>query len=221
VVLGGAARANGPNSLHYGGDTRKMTREACAQKAVEAMGVKERFCFAEVTPDGNARGWSDKTAVLVLSAPTPVKENVFFLVIVAGKDNAEAERLRNVIRTHILDGPHDPGVPTRFGPEEGTAPPPPLALCLQGETRTIISPLRFFEAVASIVLEKRGFGTKAEGKMLVVGGNPQQMAALAILTPTASGLSVRLNVVAITADKASAEDLAKELLQGMVKVFYE
>src|SRR5262245_6825369 len=152
----GSLYADVPWALHWGGDVRPLTREACALKAVEAMGVKEKFVFAEVTEDGNARGWNERTAVVVVSFPQ-VGSGVLVLVYAAGKDDAEAERLRNVVRAHVLDGPYNPDVPQRIGAEESDPKPKGPAIHVHSEKRTVISLLRFFEAAASIVLEKQGY----------------------------------------------------------------
>ena len=88
------ARADGTLGLSMGYDNRKITREECARKAVEAMAEKHKFPFAEVTEDGNARGWNDKTNVLVMSFPMPDPERVFVVVVAAGMEAAETERVR-------------------------------------------------------------------------------------------------------------------------------
>jgi hypothetical protein len=214
------ARADGPNALHVGAEVRRMTREVCAQKAVEAMGDKEKFLFAEVSPDGNARGWNEKTAVLVLSMPTPNKESIAYVVIACGSDSAEAERVRNAVRTHIADGPHNPKSPLRYGPEGDKLPPRPVSLSWKGEQRPAVNLARHFEPVALLVLEKRGFGTNSSNKTLVFGGMADRAVA-AFMSPTASAQQVQYNVVTVMQDEDTGKALADDLLKQLTNVLYE
>jgi hypothetical protein len=220
AALAPAARASEPVAMHVGGDVRTMTREVCARKAVEAMGVHEKFPFAEVTADGNARGWNDKTAVLVLALPTPAEDTIMILIVAAGKDNEQAARLRNVIRAHIFDGPLPANGPKRIAPKGVALPPCPVFLCWSTEERSAITLLRFFEAVATLVLEKQGFGTNSGGKDMIFGGFPGR-AVVAFLSPLSTGVLARLNVIAATDDEETSRKLAKELLARIVKVIYE
>jgi hypothetical protein len=219
LAVAGAARADGPHAMQVGADVRKMTREVCAQKAIEAMGVKEKFTFAEIMPDGNVRGWNDKTSMLVLIAQTPNKENVAFVVIAAGVAD-EAARLRDAIRTHIADGPHDPKVPARFAPEGAKVPPSPAPLCWKTQRRAGTNLLRFFDSAATVVLEKRGFTTNTSGKSLVFGGMPDRAVAM-FLSPSPSALEVQFHVVAIIQDEDTGNRLAADLLGRIIDVLYE
>jgi hypothetical protein len=213
------ARAGGPVALYVGGEVRKMTRAVCARKAVEAMGVREKFPFAEVTADGNARGWNDTNSVLVLSFPTPDAESILILVVAAGKADAETARLRDAVRAHVFDGPHDPNAPKRVAPEGG---PPAGAVRLgwKSEERGAINQLRFFEPVAALAFEKRGLGTNVGGKNLVFGAFAGGTTA-AFLATTANAVSVRLNVVVATDDEDAGGKLAANLLAAITKMIYE
>jgi hypothetical protein len=216
----GSATAAEPVAMHVGGDVRKMTREVCARKAVEAMGVREKFPFAEVTEDGNARGWNGSTSVLVLSFPTPAADNIQILVIAAGKDDEEVGRVRNAVRAHIFDGPYDPDAPKRVGPASGALPPRAVCLCWKSEERSAVGPLRFFEPVASVVLEKQAFTTNIGGKNFVFGVFPGRSVAT-FVGSAATGVSARLNVVTATGDEDSGNKLATDLLARIVKVIYD
>jgi hypothetical protein len=223
-VAGGlvnSARADGPIAIHLAAEARKMTREVCAQKAVEVMGEKEKFAFAEVTPDGNARGWNDKVSVLVLSMPTPSKELNAITVIVASYDNAEAERIRNVLRAHVFEAPHNPDAPTRVGPEKGEKlPPAPLKMQWKSAPRPALNVVRHFDTVATLVLEKRGFVTSISGKNLIFGGMQDGMVA-AFLSPTTSALSVQFNVLTVTQDEEAGAALADDVLRRVVRVLFD
>jgi hypothetical protein len=213
------ARADGALGLSMGYDNRKMTREECARKAVEAMAAKHKFPFAEVTDDGNARGWNDKINVLVMSFPMPDPERVFVVVVAAGMEAAETERVRVAVMSHVCDGPYDPKAPTRVAPEGGKAPSQPCTLCWKSEERTVTNLLRHYVPAATIVLEKKGYQTKA-GPVVVLGFMPDR-GVTAFLAPTATALSARFNVVVATPGEASGEKAAEDLLSRIVKVLYE
>jgi hypothetical protein len=206
-------------AIHVGSEYGKMSRAECARKAVAMLGGKEKFPFAEITPDGNVRGWNETTSVLVLTFPTPDKETLLVTVVAAGTDNTEAERLRNAIRDHVKNGPHDPDAPQRFAPEGKDLPRRTVCLSWKSEQRNLTNLVRFFEPVARLALEKQGFATSTHNNALVFAGHPAGMVA-AFVSPTASGVSLRFNVVTATSlDDGGA--LAADLLTRIVRLIYE
>jgi hypothetical protein len=218
LAVAPAARADGPIPMHAGGEIRKMSREACAQKALAIL-EQEHFAFAEVTADGNVRGWDAKTAVEVHAFALPLPDQVLVMVVAASRDNAEAERIRNVVRAHVLDGPESPKNRQKVGPD-GDPPPPPVALAWRMEERSALPLLRFFEQVTCLVLEKQGFGTNVAGKNLVFAGQEGTTVA-AFLTPAPRGVAAVFNVVTATATGDTSERLAQDLLRRLVKTVYE
>ena len=219
AIVAPAARADGPTALSVGYDNRKMSRESCARKAVEAMGVKEKFAVSEVTDEGNAQGWNAKVAVQVLSFPMPDPERVYIVVIAAGTDGPEAERVQAAVRTHVFDGPDNPDTPKRIVTPQEKLPPRPVTLTYKSEERAITPVLRHFTPGATIALEKKGYQTKAGG-MAVMGFLPDR-GMVAFLAPTASAVSARLNVVYATPGEESGEKAAADVLSRIVKLLYE
>lgn len=219
LALAATASAQGPLSLQYGGGPAKMTAEVAARKGVAAM-VAEKFPFAEVTADGNARGWNDKSAVLVLCWPTPDAEQSQVLVLAACGDVAEAERLRNAVRGHVFEGKNDPKTPKRVTPADGKTPPAPVSLFAKTEDRTATPLLKYFGPVASLVMEKMGMSTKPDSPIFVLGSSPSAMSAV-VIGPSANALNVRLSVVTIAHGEKPAEKLAADILERVVKVLYE
>jgi hypothetical protein len=206
-----------PVSMHIGGDARRMTREVCARKAVEVLGVKEKFTFAEVTRDGHAWGYNGRAAVLVLSFPHPA--GIQILIIAASKDNAEAERLRNVVRAHVFEGAHDPSVPPRVGKK--TKPSAnEVTLRWRIQQRPLITPLRFFDAVASIVLEKKSYTLGSSGsKEAVVGASPARV-VFAFSASSASAFLRNLGVVT-ACEAGDDEPVSEKVLSAITQVIYE
>lgn len=219
VLTAHAVRADGPITVSVGYDNRKMTREACSRKAVEAMGAKAKFPFAEVTADGNARGWDAKTTVAVLSFPMPDAERVFVMIVAAGGDAKQVERVRDVVKSHVFDGPYNPETPTRVAPPDGHIMPRPCTLCWKSEDRGAVNLLRLYDAAAAITLEKKGFQThQVQGKVL--GASPTQ-GVVAFVAPTASAATARLNVVFATPGEESGEKTAEEILTRITKTLYD
>jgi hypothetical protein len=219
VASAQAVRADGPVAVSVGYDTRKMTRESCGRKAVEAMGAKAKFPFAEVTVDGHARGWDARTTVMVLSFPLPDPERVFVMVVVAGGETKEADRVRDAIQSHVFDGPYNPETPVRLTPSDGKAPPRPYTLCWKSEDRGAVNLLRLYDAAAAITLEKKGFQThQAQGKVL--GASPTQ-GVVTFVAPTASAATARLNVVFAPPGEESGEKAAEDILARIAKILYD
>ena len=99
-------------------------------------------------------------------------------------------------------------------------PPRPVVIGWKSEQRSAIQPLRLFEPVATLILEKQGFTTNVGGQNLVFGAFPGRTTA-AMLAPADNGISVVFTVLTATEDEESSNDLASDLLSRMVKVFYE
>lgn len=219
LVLSASAPAQGPLHVQYGGGPVKLSGEVAARKAVAGM-VAEKFPFAEITADGNARGWNDKVAVLVVCSRTPDAEQSLALVLAASADAAEAERVRNAVRECIFNGADDPKTPKRVAPDGGKVPAAPVSLFFKSEERTATPLLKHFAPVASLSMEKLGMGTKPDGPILVVGHGPSAMCVAAV-GPTANALNARFSVVTITHGRKPAEKLADDVLSRVVKVLYE
>lgn len=220
LVIAPEVRAQKPMGLYVGGAPVKLSREVCARKAVEVMGVKEKFLFAEVTPDGHAQGWTEKVTVLVLSFPTPDPERVLVMVVAAGTDQAETIRLRDAIRQHVFDGPDNPKTPARIGPDGSKIPARAITLSWKSEAKPATPILKHFNAVTALTLEKKGFATNTDGTTLVFGARPQSSVA-AFLATTDNAQSYRINVVSAVPGNDPAEKLAEDLLSRIVKVLYE
>jgi hypothetical protein len=220
VVIGVApvTLAGEPISLSVGFDNRKMTREECARKAVEAMGVREKFGFAEVTGDGNAQGWNATSAVRVMSYPMPDDGRIYIVIAAAGHDQAETARVRQAVQAHVFDGPDDPKTPARI-PSGGTPPPCPVTLSYKSAERAANTVLRHFSPVAEVVLEKKGYRTQT-GTRLVAGTLPDR-SVVTFLAPTASAVLMRLNVVYATPGEEAGDTTAEDLLSRILHVLYE
>jgi hypothetical protein len=206
-----------PIVLHIGGDHRKISAEDCARKAVEAMG-KEKFILAEVGKDGYAWGYDEKTAVRVLALP--YKDGVHVIIVVAGKENPEAERVRNAVRAHIHDGVLDPTVPKQIKTSDTSRKGCGLSLRWGVEQRNVIPTMRFFKPAAAIVMEKQGFATTESGPALVFGGTAES--ALAVFAvPGPNEISAHIGVIAVNTEEAVAERLQSVIRGGIVRVLFD
>jgi hypothetical protein len=210
--------AGGPIFLSVGFDSRQMTRQECARKAVEAMRVREKFAFAEVTGDGNVQGWNATSAVRVMSYPMPDPGRIYIVIVTAGQNQAETERVHLAVRAHVFDGPDDPKIAARI-PTTGTPPPRPVTLFYQSEERDSHPVLRHFAPVAEVVLEKKGYHTKA-GSRIVMGALPDR-SVVTFLAPTASTGRVWLGAVYAIAGEEPGETTAEDVLGRIAKVLYE
>ena len=219
LVVAGTARADGPVYMHLRASPANMTREACGRKAVAAM-VAEKFPYAEVTADGHARGWDDKTAVHIYSFQTPDPEQVMIYIFSASTIDTEALRLRNAIRTPIYEGKDDPKTPTRIVPADGTVPTPPVSICWKTEERAATPLVKHLLPAATIVLEKRGMTTQLQPPFLVLGVGAGGLTTV-FVAPASNAVMVKFNTVTMTRGDKPAEKLAEDILSRVLKILYE
>lgn len=209
-------QAGGPVGIQVFWQGSQLTREVCAQKAVEAMGVKEKFDFAEVMEDGNARGWNDHAAVVVLTFAH--KDGIVMFIAAACQDPAEAERLRKAVYDHLMTGAHDPNVPKVIKTEG--AKKKGAAIHYKLEQHGAINLLRFFDPVASIVLEKQGYQIQNPTRGLVFGGMPQGSAA-AFLAPGVNAVNAHFGVLAAAETDEECEKVPSTLMAAILKILYD
>jgi hypothetical protein len=211
------AQNPGLNVRVGGGVAKDITREACALKAIRVM-EKEKFLFAEVDAKGRAWGYSEKASVLVIPFACP--QGATFVLCTASSEVGEADRLRQVVCTHLSDDPADPKTPKQIGTPDPKAKAKVPVLGWQAEPHSGVSTLRFFDGGAAIVLEKQGLSVQQADKTLVMGGGQGAVAA-AFLAPGSNALMINLGVLVASYDEATTSRLVSSLEQGIVKVLFE
>jgi hypothetical protein len=218
AAVASPANADPNVSVHLGAAVaRNMTRETCARKAVQLM-AKEHFLYAGVDKEGNVRGWSAKASVAVVPLPNP--DGVFFLVVAAGSDCAEAERLRNVIRAQLLEAPLDPNAPRLVGkvdPERRAKVP---AIRWRVRQQSLVRTMQYFAGGAGIVLEKEGINVAQSDNGFVLGAGRGCVASV-WTAPGPNALTVHLGGLAVGWDDATARQRADALCRAIVKLLYE
>ncbi|MFL5341715.1 MAG: hypothetical protein ACJ8F7_16340 [Gemmataceae bacterium] len=216
VVLAGAVRAGDQIGIHAGGEFGKMTSEECQAKALDAL-REQKFPHMEITPEGVVVGRSAKATVLVFGFP--YRDGVVAMVAAASKDNAEAERLRNAVRDSVLDKSHTADTDsiqrvTHSDVKNG------LTVRYGVEKHAFLPTLRFFDAAATIAMEKHGLGTNPASKMMVFGGHAEG-GVVAVLVPGTNELSVQLLVIGVSADEKEADRLQKTISGEIMKILFE
>jgi hypothetical protein len=196
-----------------------MSRTEGARKAVEVMGVNEKFLFAEATTDGNAHGWNEHVAIQVLLSPLPDPELVAVMVIAVGDEEKETARLALAVRDHLKDGPDNPKTPPRIGPADSKIPPRPYNFSLKTEARALTPVLRHVTAAAMIELEKRGASTQAFREVAV--GAFADRGVVAFVAPTSLIHQIQLYVVCAAKGEESGEKMAGDLMARILKILYE
>ncbi|HZV06518.1 MAG TPA: hypothetical protein VE999_15665 [Gemmataceae bacterium] len=214
----GSAKAQNDTAVQFGaGPLRGLTCAECGRKAVQAMD-REKFLFAEVDAEGNVRGWSEKAAVTVLIWPGP--DGVQFLVTAASRDGAEAERIRNAVRSFLEQAPIDPKAPARIGSADSLPKSKLPAIHFRHEQRAVVPTLQFFEPGVSIAFQKQGISLSHSEKFVVMGSGPRGLAST-FLGPASNGLSAHLCVVAVSWDETSSSRLTDTVWREVVKVLFE
>jgi hypothetical protein len=206
-----------PFGLNVQGWTQKITRESCAKRAIAAM-AKEKFLRVEVDADGNVSGFSETTAVVVL--PFRHLDGTHILVACGGRDNDEANRLRDAIRKHIAEGSDQADTPRAIGAPDTKRGRDVPFLCWTTEDRPVINLLRFFEPTACVLLEKQGMASNISNKGLVFGvKNDQGTAAFLALGPNA--ISIKVGAITLAPNEQTARDFSRMMVRDLVKFLYE
>ena len=195
-----------PIAMHVGGGWRKMSREACAIKAVEAMGIQEHFIQAEVDDAGDAWGMNENATVLVKSVCQG--DGVYIYVVAASEDSKQAERLRNAVRQHVFDGPYRANVPKRIRTSDANRRAVAPAMQWGGEERS--SSLGIFGNVAEDALKRYALQVTKDGTELILGSSPSS-AAVAFYVKGAAENSGYIGVVAASGTCQDATRLCNSI----------
>lgn len=205
--------------LSYGaGPLKGLTCAECGRKAVQAMS-QEKFLFAEMDAKGNVRGWSEKAAVTVLIWPG--SDCAHFLVMAASRDKAEAERLRNVVRTFLEKAPTDPKAPARIGSVDSFPKSKIPVIHSRNEQRAAVPTLQFFKPGASIAFQKQGLSLAQNTEKIVVAGKGQGGIAFTFIGPGSNALSAYFGVIGISWDEATSSRLTDAVWREVAKVLFE
>jgi hypothetical protein len=216
AFLAGAVRAGDQIGIYAGGDFCKMTQKQCQAKALDAL-RENKFPHAEITPDGYVVGRNAKATVMVFGFP--YRDGVVALVAAVGKEKEEAERLRNVVRDSVLDPAHEAdtdSIKQAVHAEVTNG----LGVRWTVAKHEFLSTVRFFDAAAAIVMEKKGLHTSAPTKMMVFGGYADN-GVVAVLVPGTNEVYVQVLVIGVSADEKEAERLQKTVSAELMKVLFE
>jgi hypothetical protein len=216
--MAGVARGQAPYPFHTGVWPQKISRETLAHKAIAAM-AQEKFTVACIDQEGNAWGFDDKTAVAVLSFPY-LDGGLHAVVLTAGRDDAEAGRLRNAIRTYLVDAPYDESAPKQLGDAGAKRPPNVPHLAWNTINRNETRLLRYFDTATSLVLEKRGLPPHPIGKALILTCVPDHSAAC-FATPGPNAISATIGVISACSTPEDAKRNAQTISREIVKLLYE
>ena len=195
---------------------KKSTPEACGLLAVEAM-AKEKFIRAEIAPDGNVYGFSEKAAVLVAS--TPFRDGVHFTVVAASYDNAEAMRLRDVVRNHVLESKSEPTAKLHQD-EAADHKPCPLVLRWGSEPHAATPILRHFVPAACITVEKQGLQSHITPNVPMCIGAGADRLGLVFLQPGQNEVNVRIFSVGV-GEETEADRLQRTIRKELIKVLFD
>jgi hypothetical protein len=206
-------------TLNIGG--LKLTPEQCARRAVEAMGTKQKFLYAGTAGEGRAWGWNETTTVVVMAFPQPVEGFVHAVVLAAGTDPKEVERLRNSVAEYVAGGAPDPATPEvicspDLGLKRSTAP----CVDWQVQPRDAVSTVKFFQPVAGLMFEKRGCQHNNIGPNVALGGNQQGVSALFVL-PGSSAVKLHFAAVTFCTEEDDCKRIGNHLLSAVIKTIYE
>jgi hypothetical protein len=214
--LASTARAGEPIGMFAGGDLSKMSREDCQAKALDAL-REHKFPHAEITPDGFVLGRNAKATVMVFAFP--YRDGVVALVAAVSKEKEEAERLRNEIRESVLDPSHEADTDS-IRQVTHSEMKNSLGVRWSIAKHGFLPTVRFFDAAATIVMEKHNLRTSTASKMMVFGGN-DSTGVMAVLVPGANEVSVQLLVIGVSADEKEADRLQKMVSAELIKVLFE
>jgi hypothetical protein len=202
--------AGEPLAMHWGSDWRKMSRQVCATKAVDAMGNKENFIAAEINSDGDVFGYTENAAAAVYTVP--LRDGVEIYVVVAGQDTKEVERLRNAIRAHVFEGPYNGKVPAKIVTKNAKRKSAAPALQLGGDTRALTR--ADFSLCATTSMQRQGMLAAAQGAAGTVAGAKTGAEAAAFYLETKPGTGY-ISVIAASYNAHEAEHLRNTIREDI------
>jgi hypothetical protein len=188
---------------------------------VQSLAVNEKFPYAEVTADGNVRGWSDRSEALVLFFPTPEPDRFQVIALTTSNTPEEAARLGVAIVAHVSSTADDPKNPTRVVPKDGKLPARPTTLTWKSAEHAATPVLRYFGTASALVLEKKGFSTQAPPTAPLAFGMTKEKQVVAFLGTTAKGHTCGIHVVVATVGDETAEKLTDDILAQVVKMLFD
>lgn len=206
-------------ALHVGGSVVPTRPQQCALRAMHALAVQEQFPFATIREDGHVLAWNDRISVLVLIFPHQ-DSSTLHIVLTAGRDGKEADRLRNVVRERIASPSNAPDTtPTLVYDESALDSKAPWIHYLV-QPKPAVSTLKYYQPVTSLLLEKRGFQVMNANNNLMLGGDINRVVAL-FAVPGKSAVSVNLGTVVADEDRAAADRLCEQFFNGVQKLLYD
>jgi hypothetical protein len=130
---------------------RNLSPPDCLDRAVAAMGRKEKFLLAEKR-NGAAFGYTETTAAVVYAVFARNQTDIY--VVAMGSDDKEVQRIRSALVSHVCDGP-DPGeVPARIVTKTANRKTHAPALRVGGGSRPLDA-LHFIDAAVA-ALQRQG-----------------------------------------------------------------
>jgi hypothetical protein len=209
-------RADPPLSVHVG--CAMVKNAACPKAALKTIQLmeKEHFLYGKMDDAGAVQGWSEKAALAVVALPN--RDDAFFLIIAASSDAAEAERLRNLFRTHLMEAPAAPDkTPKQIGTLNPAQKAKVPAIRWQIKQRGLVRTIQYFQGGACIVLEKEGIMVSTSESGFAFGTG-QNCLAGAFSAQGPSALTVQLGAFAVSWDEANSLQRAKSICQAVVKL---
>jgi M6 family metalloprotease-like protein len=190
-----------PLSVRWAADTRPIRPSDAALKAVDAMANRQNLIRAEPQGDTTAIGCDERTSVVVVASPDG--DGARILVVAIGPDATEAERLRDAVRVHVLDGKPTPKPSTTSQPRDIRRKS--VAPVVHVGVATLNRPKADFERIARASMGREGLTVSPEDGSPLIGTGPDGV-GVAFYDPL-DGNQGRLTVIGAAEQGALAEHL--------------
>src|SRR5215471_3064255 len=198
-------------AMHMGSDWRTMSIWDCKNKAAQAMQDNENFLHTDRSGD-QTWGYNEKTIVLV--SCVSMGKSVYILVAAASQDSAEAERIRNSVRSHVFDAPapaarypdHYDANSIALGGERRSGHPPAMHWGSDYRPKSIAGCV----GGARLAMSRMGLQSSVSDQSVVWGSN-SELVAFVDCAPMERG--VYIHVVVAAADTSVAERYRNEIRQ--------
>ncbi len=198
-------------AAQWGADTRPLKPADACMKAVDSMAHQLNFIRAERQGDFTAVGWDEKDTVIVTAVPDGDGSRI--VVFAASLDGKEAERLRNVVRTHVFTGKLTPGTPAKHQTKNTRrkAADPGLHVGIT----TLNHSKADFDRMAQKSMAREGLTTKFEDNNTTLVGTGPGAIAVAFYTPQGANRG-RLTVFGVSNKGNLAEHLRNAIRADLV-----
>jgi hypothetical protein len=187
---------------------RRTTSAVAALKGVEAMGIKQNFIHAQAK-DGDANGYDENSFVIVHTVE--IGGGVQIFVAAFNPNPSEAERLRDVIGNHVIDGPYNSRVSQAYDTSDRSRMQTRMGAYWSNFDK--VATLATAGSCAHGAMAQNGLSSKGNDPQIAYGFNGTTRVAV---FNVGGATRTQVLVIAVSTDSSEAERLRNRVKASIV-----